>query len=131
MSEHMPEQPEQHAGLVPYKGVPCKLFEFVGHSGKYSREKLWHRSIEIFAVQEGELDFILDTTHYHLGEGEFIIVNSNEVHAIHANRPNHTIVLQIPLNQFASYFTGEQFIWFSHSERTYAAQVACLHFRMY
>lgn len=89
------------------------------------------RSIEIFAVQEGELDFILDTTHYHLGEGEFIIVNSNEVHAIHANRPNHTIVLQIPLNQFASYFTGEQFIWFSHSERTYDEQVACLIFRMY
>ena len=42
------------------------------------------RPVEIFAVQEGELDFILDTTHYHLGEGEFIIVNSNEVHAIHA-----------------------------------------------
>ena len=114
----MTEQQYQHEVIVPDKGFPFKLFLFEGHSGKYIREKHWHRSIEIFAVQEGELDFILDTTHYHLGEGEFIIVNSNEVHAIHANRPNHTIVLQIPLNQFASYFTGEQLIWFSHSERT-------------
>ena len=127
----MTEQQYQHEVIVPDKGFPFKLFLFEGHSGKYIREKHWHRSIEIFAVQEGELDFILDTTHYHLGEGEFIIVNSNEVHAIHANRPNHTIVLQIPLNQFASYFTGEQFIWFSHSERTYDEQVACLIFRMY
>ena len=131
MWEHMTEQQYQHEVIVPDKGFPFKLFLFEGYSGKYIREKHWHRSIEIFAVQEGELDFILDTTHYHLGEGEFIIVNSNEVHAIHANRPNHTIVLQIPLNQFASYFTGEQFIWFSHSERTYDEQVACLIFRMY
>lgn len=81
----MTEQQYQHEVIVPDKGFPFKLFLFEGHSGKYIREKHWHRSIEIFAVQEGELDFILDTTHYHLGEGEFIIVNSNEVHAIHAN----------------------------------------------
>ena len=88
MWEHMTEQQYQHEVIVPDKGFPFKLFLFEGYSGKYIREKHWHRSIEIFAVQEGELDFILDTTHYHLGEGEFIIVNSNEVHAIHANRPN-------------------------------------------
>ena len=122
----MTEQQYQHEVIVPDKGFPFKLFLFEGHSGKYIREKHWHRSIEIFAVQEGELDFILDTTHYHLGEGEFIIVNSNEVHAIHANRPNHTIVLQIPLNQFASYFTGEQFIWFSHSGKEDDRQVFSL-----
>lgn len=82
MWEHMTEQQYQHEVIVPDKGFPFKLFLFEGHSGKYIREKHWHRSIEIFAVQEGELDFILDTTHYHLGEGEFIIVNSNEVHAV-------------------------------------------------
>lgn len=127
----MTQQQYQHEVIVPDKGFPFKLFLFEGYNGKYIREKHWHRSIEIFAVQEGELDFILEDAHYHLAEGQFIIVNSNEVHAIHANKPNHTIVLQIPLNQFASYFTGEQFIWFSHSERAYDEQVACLIFRMY
>ena len=66
MWEHMTEQQYQHEVIVPDKGFPFKLFLFEGHSGKYIREKHWHRSIEIFAVQEGELDFILDTTHYHL-----------------------------------------------------------------
>ena len=65
MWEHMTEQQYQHEVIVPDKGFPFKLFLFEGHSGKYIREKHWHRSIEIFAVQEGELDFILDTTHYH------------------------------------------------------------------
>lgn len=127
----MTEQKYQHEMIVTDAGFPFKLFLFEGYNGKYIRDKHWHRSIEIFAVQKGELDFILDNTHYHLAEGEFIIVNSNEVHAIHAAKPNHTIVLQIPLNQFTAYFTGEQFIWFSHSERAYDAQVACLIFRMY
>ena len=129
--EYMAEQHYQHEVIVTDKGFPFKLFLFEGYNGKYIREKHWHRAIEIFVVQEGELDFLLNATHYHLAEGQFIIVNSNEVHAIHANKPNHTIVLQIPLNQFASYFTGEQFIWFSHSERAYDEQVACLIFRMY
>ena len=129
--EYMAEQHYQHEVIVTDKGFPFKLFLFEGYNGKYIREKHWHRAIEIFVVQEGELDFLLNTTHYHLAEGQFIIVNSNEVHAIHANKPNHTIVLQIPLNQFASYFTGEQFIWSSHSERAYDEQVACLIFRMY
>ena len=79
MWEHMTEQQYQHEVIVPDKGFPFKLFYSRDTAEKYIREKHWHRSIEIFAVQEGELDFILDTTHYHLGEGEFIIVNSNEV----------------------------------------------------
>lgn len=121
----------QHEVIIPDEGFPFKLFLFEGYNGKYIRDKHWHRSIEIFAVQEGTLDFILGATHYHLSKGEFIVVNSNEVHAIHAAKSNHTIVLQIPLGQFSSYFTGEQFIWFSHSERAYDEQVASLIFRMY
>lgn len=52
-----------------------------------------------------------------LAAGEFVLVNSNEVHAIHAPLPNETIVLQIPLGVFADYYTEEQFIWFRTAER--------------
>ena len=131
MWEHMTEQQYQHEVIVPDKGFPFKLFLFEGHSGKYIREKHWHRSIEIFAVRQGQLDFFLNEKKYVLAAGEFVLVNSNEVHAIHAPLPNETIVLQIPLGVFADYYTEEQFIWFSHSERTYDEQVACLIFRMY
>ena len=119
----MIEQKYQHEIIVPSEGFPFKLFLFEGYDGKYIREKHWHRSIELFAVQKGSLEFILNDKNYRLQAGEFIIVNSNEVHAIHAPKPNFTIVLQIPLNLFSSYFTTEQFIWFSHSERTYDSEV--------
>ena len=121
----------QHEVIVPDRGLPFKLFLFEGGGGKYIREKHWHRSIEIFAVRQGQLDFFLNEKKYVLAAGDFVLVNSNEVHAIHAPLPNETIVLQIPLGVFADYYTEEQFIWFSHSERTYDEQVACLIFRMY
>lgn len=44
-----------------------------------------------------------------------MIVNSNEVHAVHSPKPNQTIVLQIPIRLFENYFTGEGFIWFTHN----------------
>ena len=49
-----------------------------------------------------------------LTKDDFMIVNSNEVHSVDSPLPNETIVLQIPLKLFEDYFTGEQFIWFSH-----------------
>ena len=55
-----------------------------------------------------------------------MLVNSNEVHAIHAPLPNETIVLQIPLGVFADYYTEEQFIWFSHSGKEDDRQVFSL-----
>lgn len=103
-----------HEIIVPEAGYPFKLFLFEGGSGNYYREKHWHRSVEIFAVCGGELDFYIDDRKYHLEADDFMVVNSNEVHAIASPLPNETIVLQIPLKMFADYFTGEDFIWFSH-----------------
>lgn len=103
-----------HELIVPEAGFPFKLFIFEGSGGNYYREKHWHRSIEIFAVCSGELEFYVDDRQWHLAPGNFMIVNSNEVHSIDSPLPNETIVLQIPLKLFEGYFTGEQFIWFSH-----------------
>lgn len=121
----------QHEVIVPNEGMPFKLFLFEGRNGKYIREKHWHRSIEIFAVKGGSLDFYLNDKKYHLQKGEFILVNSNELHSVHAAQPNETIVLQIPLNVFQNYFTREQFIWFSHSEKIADGQVFELLSKMY
>ncbi len=121
----------QHEVIVPDKGFPFKLFLFEGSGGKYIREKHWHRSIEIFAVKDGGLDFYINEKKYKLQAGDFVIVNSNELHSIHAPNPNETIVLQIPLNMFADYFTSEQFIWFSHSEKTDDKEVFGLLEEMY
>lgn len=103
-----------HELIVPEAGFPFKLFIFEGRNGNYRREKHWHRSIEIFAVSQGELEFYIDDRLWHLSEDEFMIVNSNEIHSVDSPLPNETIVLQIPLKLFEDYFTGEQFIWFTH-----------------
>ena len=68
-----------HELIVPEVGFSFKLFLFEGREGHYHREKHWHRSIEIFAVCDGELEFKIDEKTWHLTAGEFMIVNSNEV----------------------------------------------------
>ena len=107
----------QHELIIPDEGLPFKLFLFEGRNGNYVREKHWHTSIEIFAVMEGSLYFYIDEKEYPLKAGEFLIINSNEVHSIQAPVRNETIVLQIPLKQFTDYFTAQRFIRF-HSGNT-------------
>ena len=105
----------QHELIIPDEGLPFKLFLFEGSEGNYVREKHWHTSIEIFAVQEGTLSFYLNDREYPLKKGELMLINSNEIHSIHAPQKNKTVVLQIPLKQFESYFTAPHFIRFSGS----------------
>ena len=50
----------QHEVIVPNRGLPFKLFLFEGKDGKYIRDKHWHRSVEIFAVKNGSLNFFLN-----------------------------------------------------------------------
>ena len=121
----------QHEVIVPNRGLPFKLFLFEGKDGKYIRDKHWHRSVEIFAVKDGSLNFFLNEKKYHLQAADFVLVNSNEVHSIYAPDPNETIVLQIPLGSFAGYYTEEQFIWFSHSEKSDDERIFSLLNEMY
>ena len=103
----------QHELIIPNEDLPFKLFLFEGGSGNYVREKHWHTSIEIFTVLEGKLSFFLNEEEYPLRAGEFLIINSNEIHSIHAPDKNETVVLQIPLKQFEEYFTAQRYIRFA------------------
>ncbi len=108
----------EHELIIPNAGFPFKLFQFEGKDGRYVREKHWHRSIEIFAVFEGNLTFYINEEKNKLQAGEFVLLNSNEIHSIHSPNPNKTIVLQIPLELFEKYYTeGNQFLLFSHKKR--------------
>lgn len=104
-----------HELIIPNDDLPFRLFVFEGKDGNYIRERHWHRSIEIFAVLQGELTFYIDEKKYPLTCGEFMLVNSNEVHAIHAPNENWTIVLQIPLHLLEAYCTEDQYILFTHN----------------
>ena len=120
-----------HELIMPNKDLPFKMFIFEGYGGNYFRDKHWHRSIEIFAVFEGGLDFYLNEQEYPLLPGEFMLVNSNEIHSVDSPEPNHTVVLQVPLKSFEEYFTGEQFIRFTHNFKVQDEKVMELIREMY
>ena len=106
-----------HEIILPNEDLSFKMFLFEGKNGNYVRGKHWHRSIEIFAIFEGSLRFFLNEEEYKMNAGEFLLVNSNEVHSIFSPKPNVTVVIQIPLVVFKKYYTNEQFISFSHEPR--------------
>lgn len=106
-----------HELIVPNEDLPFKLFLFEGKDGNYFREKHWHRSVEIFAVFDGKLEFYIEEEKMSLEAGDFVIVNTNEIHSIAAKEANQTVVLQMPLETFEAYYTDEQFICFTHSDR--------------
>ena len=121
----------QHELIIPNEGLPFKVFLFEGENGNYVREKHWHTSIEIFAVMEGSLDFFVNKEEYPLKAGEQIIINSNELHSIHAIEKNKTVVLQIPLKQFENYFTAQRYIRFRGQEELVDKKLASLLRKLY
>ncbi len=106
-----------HELIIPNEGMPFKLFPFEGMKGNYIREKHWHTSMELFFVLEGSLFVSIHDMEFPLHEKELVIINSNEIHSIRAPLENKTIVLQIPLEQFSSYFTAQGFIRFRNPAR--------------
>lgn len=115
-----------HEIVVPNEDLPFKMFLFEGEKGNYFRDKHWHRSIEIFMVFEGNLKFYLNDLEQKLNPGEFVLVNSNEIHSIDSPEPNQTVVIQIPLKTFSDYFTGDQYIRFTHEPQKQDVQVVNL-----
>lgn len=113
-----------HEVVIPNKDLPFRIFLFEGKDGNYVREKHWHRSVEIFAVFKGDIDFFINSEEHSLHPGEFMLVNSNEIHSIQAPHANETIVLQIPLKIFESYYTEENYIRFTHNARLQDPMIA-------
>lgn len=106
-----------HEIIIPNNDLPFKFFIFEGKDGNYIRQRHWHRSVEIFALFEGELEFFIEDRQYSLRPGQFMLVNSNEVHSVSSPKANKTIVLQIPLATFEKYYTDDRFIYFTRSTR--------------
>lgn len=97
----------KHELVIPNNDLPFRMFVFEGKNGNYQVVKHWHNPVEIFLVLEGEIDFYINSSYYPLAKGQFILVNSNEIHSIEAPRENFTIVLQIPSETFKEYSEEE------------------------
>ena len=91
--------------------LPFRMFIFEGKDGNYKVPKHWHRSIEIFLVIEGVIDFYINSTQHTLEKGQVILVNSNEIHSIEAPHKNFTLVFQIPRKLFENYVTEDELVF--------------------
>ena len=120
-----------HELVIPNEGLPFKLFLFEGQDGNYHRAKHWHRSVEIFLVAEGELEFFLNNQCRPLKAPDFVIVNSNEIHSITAPNPNRTIVVQIPPACFSDYLNPGDYAVFSRQDDASNLQLVHLIARIY
>lgn len=121
----------QHELIIPNEDLPFKLFLFEGADGSYRRAKHWHRSVEIFLVLSGSLEFFVNNLEIPLRATDFVIVNPNEIHSIEAPKPNTTVVVQIPVNCFAGYLGGDDYAVFSKQSEEDNLLLAQLIARMY
>lgn len=97
----------KHELVMPNEDIPFRMFLFEGANGSYSVAKHWHRSLEIFALMEGEIDFYINAEHHKLDrEHPLLLVNSNEIHSVEAPKQNRIVVLQIPADFFEKYGDG-------------------------
>lgn len=102
----------EHEVVVPRAGMPFKIDIFEGGCGNYIRDPHWHNSVEIFAIYEGSLDFLLREKEITVKAGDFMIINTNELHSIRATDVNKAVYVQIPISEFKNYLTGDRFISF-------------------
>ncbi len=120
-----------HELIMPNEDIPFKLFLFEEKEGNYRRAKHWHRSVEIFLVQEGKLEFFINNVRFPLEAADFVIVNSNEVHSVESPDPNTTIVVQIPQSCFNGYLGEDDYAVFSKQEEEENLELARLIVQIY
>jgi len=101
----------KHELVLPNSDLPFRMFVFEGNKGNYQVVKHWHNTVEIFLVLEGNIDFYVNNQYYSLSQGQFILVNSNEIHSIDAPKENYTIVLQIPQETLEEYRNDEYLLF--------------------
>lgn len=95
-----------HEVIIPNKKIPVKFFSFSAHDTTRIIPKHWHRSAEFLFCTEGSLNVWIMDEKYELQAGDFIYINSNQVHATQSPVKNTVIVLQIP-GDFLQYFSDE------------------------
>ena len=58
----------------------------------------WHRSMEVVYLYEGEMDVTINSRKYKLLSGDFIVINSADIHATQCYEHAKVLLLQIPFD---------------------------------
>lgn len=121
----------KHELVMPNEDLPFRLFLFEGRDGNYRVAKHWHRSVEVFLVLDGQIEFFINNKRLLLKAADFVIVNSNEIHSIEVPDPNFTVVVQIPVSCFAGYLEDGDYALFTKQAEEDNLNLVQLIVRMY
>ena len=75
--------------------VPVRCFRYWDPIG-YPVAAHWHNSLEIIRIDEGRMRVMLGEKHLVLCGGEYLIINSRDIHATFSEKDTMVEVLQIP-----------------------------------
>lgn len=83
-----------HESVVVEPGLPVRCFSYEdvgvlvpGH---------WHNSLEILYLDAGSMEVSLEDQYFLLNVGDFVIINSRQIHATDCSEHSRVCVLQIP-----------------------------------
>lgn len=87
----------KHEVVVATKGLPFKVI--IHKHSVIQIVRHWHRSVEINFTIHGDGDYFVSGKKTHISDGEFIVINSNEVHGVENIGPGdkrRSLTLLIP-----------------------------------
>ncbi len=108
----MPKQQSNHIYEIIHVPETTGVRFFTDHDTGSYYPNHWHDAIEIIYMVKGELDLTVESTGYHLHEGQCFLINSCVIHATKCTSPNTGIVFQIPMDFIKIYIPDVQQLQF-------------------
>ena len=108
MSEQQSHQIYELIQVPKTTGVSCYTKK---DTGSYVPNH-WHDAIEIIYMVQGCVDITVESSAYHLQEGQCFLINSSVIHSTKCTSPNAGIVFQIPLDFIRLYIPNVQQLQF-------------------
>lgn len=103
----MPDQPYQTYELIQVPKTTGVCFYTKKDTGNYVPNH-WHDAIEIIYMIQGSVDITVESSAYHLQEGQCFLINSSVIHSTKCTSPNIGIVFQIPIDFIQLYIPNVQ-----------------------
>ena len=102
----------EHEVVVPRAGMPFKIDIFEGRAATTPESRIGTIRWRSLPFMRAAWSLSCAKKKIRVESGEFIIINTNELHSIRAEKANLAVYVQIPISEFKNYLTADHFISF-------------------
>lgn len=86
-----------HESIQTTNGLPFRIFSFNEQNDGRFIPKHWHQSVEMIYCLSGQLKVWLITEEYILQKNDFMVINTNTVHATQGLKNSQVMIIQLPI----------------------------------